>query len=95
MISNDTMVAPSPALLPRAARPTCRETPYAWRPEQARDFLLKEAAEVLGCGPVDLESRDGSIFAKERPDLNVSIEEVSARLRAKGVLVAGVGTFTR
>ncbi len=94
MISNDTMVAPESGVTSASRQTYVSGNAIRLASEQARDFLLKEAAEVLGCGVVDLESRDGSIFAKERPDLNVSIEEVSARLRAKGVLVAGVGTFT-
>lgn len=94
MVSNDTMVAPEAGVTSASRQTYVSGNAVRIASEQAREFLLKEAAEGLGYDAVDLEARDGVIFLKERPDAKITIEEICGRLRAKGVLVTGVGTFT-
>jgi len=94
IVSNDTMVVPEAGVTSASRQTYVSGNAVRLASEQARAFLLKEAAEILKHDAMDVESRDDKVFVKEKSDVRVSIEEVSARLRAKGILIAGTGTFT-
>ncbi len=94
MVSNDTMVAPEAGVTSASRQTYVSGNAIRLGAEQARAILLKEAAECLDYDPVDLECRDDRIFLKEHEDVYMTIEDVSGRMRAKGTLVTGTGTFT-
>jgi CO/xanthine dehydrogenase Mo-binding subunit len=94
MVSNDTMVAPEAGVTSASRQTYVSGNAIRLAAEQAKAVLLEEAAECLKYDPVDLEARDDRIFLKENQDAYVTIEDVCGRLRAKGILVAGTGTFT-
>ena len=94
IVSHDTMIAPEAGVTSASRQTYVSGNAVRLAAEQARTFLLKEAAEMLKFDAADLESRDDRIFPKEMPEAGISIEEVSASLRAKGILVTGTGTFT-
>ncbi len=94
VVSNDTMVAPEAGVTSASRQTYVSGNAIRLAAEQARAILLKEAAECLNYDPVDMESRDDRIFLKEHEDTYMTIEDVSGRLRDKGILVSGTGTFT-
>lgn len=61
--------------------------------EQVREILANEAADELGASPDSLVFRDNAVFVATMPERRLEIPELCERLRAKGVLMVGSGTF--
>lgn len=93
LVSNDTMVAPEAGVTSASRQTYVSGNAIRLASEQAKEILLKEAAGYMEENLIDLEARDNLIFVKRNPEKYLTIEEVCAQLRRRGVLVTGTGTF--
>lgn len=94
VVSKDTMVAPEAGITSASRQTYVSGNAIRFAAEQAKKILLKEAAEYMEENLIDLESKDNRIFVKENPGKYLTIEEVCTRLRKRGILVTGTGTYT-
>ena len=93
IVSNDTMVAPEAGITSASRQTYVSGNAIHLAAEQAKEILLREAADYMEENMVDLEARDNRIFVKRKPEKYLTIEEVCTQLRKRGVLVTGTGTF--
>lgn len=93
VISTDTMAAPD-AWVTAASRQTyVSGNAIRFAAEQAKEILLKEAANYMEENPIDLEARNNRIFVRGDPKKYLTVKEVCAQLRRRGVPVRGIGTY--
>jgi CO/xanthine dehydrogenase Mo-binding subunit len=93
MVSDDTMVTPEAGVTSASRQTYVSGNAIRFAAEQAKAILLQEAAEYMDRDPADFEASDNRFFLKGRPEKYCTIEEVCTRLRRRGVLVMGTGTF--
>jgi CO/xanthine dehydrogenase Mo-binding subunit len=94
MISDDTMVVPDAGVTSASRQTYVSGNAVRLAAEQAKSILLGEVAEYMDRDPRDIEAKENLFFLKEKPDTYVTIEEMCRRLRRRGILVMGTGTYT-
>lgn len=94
MVSDDTMVVPEAGVTSASRQTYVSGNAIRLAAEQAKSILLGEVAEYMDRDPNDFEARDNRFFLKEKPDIYVTIKDVCTRLRRRGILVMGTGTYT-
>lgn len=93
MVSDDTMFAPEAGISSASRQTYVSGNAIRIAAEQAKAILLREAAEYMDRDPLDFEARDNRFYLKGKPESYISVEEVCSRLRRRGVLVTGTGTY--
>ena len=93
-VSKDTMVTPDAGMTSASRQTYVSGNAIRFAAEQAKEILMKEAAHYMEESREDLEANDDRIFVKRNRGKYVTIEEVCKRLRGRGILVTGTGTYT-
>jgi len=91
--SADTLVTPEAGVSSASRQTYVSGNAVRLAAEEIRALLLQEAAEEMEARAEDLTIRKDLIFVKGSPEKNFRVPEVCQKLRAKGVLTGGTGTF--
>jgi len=92
VVAGDTGVSPDAGATSASRQTYISGNAVRLAARQAKQFLLAEAAQMLGAPPEDLETGGGCIRQKGARK-SVSIKEVLAGCRARGKLTLGSGWF--
>ena len=91
--SADTLVTPEAGVSSASRQTYVSGNAVRLAAEEVRTLLLREAAEEIEALAEDLIIRNNLIFVKGSPGKNLKVEEVCRKLRARGILTSGSGTF--
>jgi nicotinate dehydrogenase medium molybdopterin subunit len=93
MVSHDTMFTPEAGISSASRQTYVSGNAIRLAAEEAKAILLREAAECMDRDPRDFEARDNRFYIKTKPESYITVEEVCTRLRRRGILVMGTGTY--
>lgn len=91
--SADTLVTPEAGLSSASRQTYVSGNAIRLAAEHVRGVILKEAMDELEAPIEDLFIQNALIFVKGIPDKHLEVQWVCKRLRARGVLTTGTGTF--
>jgi CO/xanthine dehydrogenase Mo-binding subunit len=92
--SADTLVTPEAGMSSASRQTYVSGNAVRLAAEQIRNLLLKEASYEMEENLDDLVIRNNHIVVKGSPERYLKVEEICQKLRARGVLVNGMGSFT-
>ena len=91
--SADTQITPEAGISSASRQTYVSGNAIRLAAEQVKTLLLREAANRMEANPDDLVIRNNLIFVIGSPEKYSNVAEVCQRLRARGVLTTGTGTF--
>ncbi len=93
LVTGDTGVSPEAGATSASRQTYISGQAVKMAAAQAREVLLKEAAEVLEAPESDIVAAQGFYFCAELPERRVAVGDLAARCRANGRLAVGSGYF--
>lgn len=93
MESADTLTTPEAGVSSASRQTYVSGNAIRLAAEKVRDIILDEAAELLEARRDDLTIESDSVFVKGSPQVTRSVKEICAKLRSRGVLTSGTGSF--
>jgi len=91
--SADTLVTPEAGVSSASRQTYVSGNAVRSASEKIRKILLQEAAAEMEANMDDLIVRNDRVFVRGSPEKHLNVQDVCKKLRARGILTTGTGTF--